>query len=248
MRRQNIDYSGTRSSDGTRSLSPKRNFFVHEAKNYRLLRYSTFGRDKLPISQKDSHIRDNNQSTTTVLDSIRDKISTSQEELLIHEMTTSRLLRTRPKRTPIKGVITQEDEDLSTTIVLHKEGSSIHETIKNLDYHGTRTTMTHENRLPQYSKKQIKTDKGNQPIGRQLKRKYYTSECRKYCSRHPSTQKPKEFHNNCSSLWRRLQATNNPISNGLHLRDILRELLLRTANGNPITNRGQVCGGEKGLN
>ena len=115
MRRQNIDYSGTQSSDGTRSLSPKRNFFVHEVKNYRLLRYSSFGRDKLPISQKDSHIRDNNQSTTTVLDSIRDKISTSQEELLIHEMTTSRLLRTRPKKTAIKEVITQEDEDLSIT-------------------------------------------------------------------------------------------------------------------------------------
>ena len=124
-----------------------------------------------------SHIRDNNKSTTTVLDSIRDKISTSQEELLVHEMTTSQLLRSQPKKTPIKGVITQEDEDLSTTIVLDKEGSSVHETIKNLDYHGTRTTMTHENRLPQYSKKQIKiaNDKGNQPIGRQLKRKYYTS-------------------------------------------------------------------------
>ena len=144
MRRQNIDYSGTRSSDGTRSLSPKRNFFVHEAKNYRLLQYSSFGRDKLPISQKDSHIRDNNQSTTTVLDSIRDKIYTSQEELLIHEMTTSRLLRTRPKRTPIKGVITQEDEDLSTIIVLDKEGSSVHETIKNLDYHSTRRNKSRQ--------------------------------------------------------------------------------------------------------
>jgi len=126
-----------------------------------------------------SHIRDNNKSTTTVLDSIRDKISTSQEELLVHEMTTSRLLRTQPKKTSIKGVITQEDEDLSITIVLDKEGSSVHKTIKNPDYYGTRTTMTQENRLPQYSKKkQIKAamDKGNQPIGRQLKRKYYTSE------------------------------------------------------------------------
>ena len=122
-----------------------------------------------------SHIKDDNHSTTTVLD---------------------------PKRPPIKGVITQEDEDLSTTIVLHKEGSSIHETIKNLDYHGTRTTMTHENRLPQYSKKQIKiaNDIGNQPIGRQLKRKYYTSECQKYSSGHASTQGKKEHYNNCSRL------------------------------------------------
>ena len=68
-------------------------------------------------------------------------------------MTTSQLLRTQPKKTPIKGVITQEDEDLSITIVLDKEGSSVHETIKNLDYYGIRTTMTQENRLPQYSKK-----------------------------------------------------------------------------------------------
>ena len=209
MRRKITDYFGTRSSYGTRSLSPKRNFFAHEVTNYRLLRYSIFGRDKFPISQKDSHIRDNNQSTTTVLDSIRDKISTSQEELLIHEMATSRLLRTRPKRTPIKGVITQEDEDLSTTIVLDKEGSSVHETIKNLDYHGTRTTMTHENRLPQYSKKQIKTDKGNQPIGRQLKRKYYTSECQKYFNGHPSTQKTKEYYSNYSRLWSWLQPADN---------------------------------------
>ena len=133
MRRKIIDYFGTRSSDRTSSPSPKR-----------------------------THIRDNNQSTTTVLDSIRDKIYMSQEELLIHEMTTSRLLRTRPKRTPIKGVITQEDEDLSITIVHDKEGSSVHKTIKNLDYYDTRTTMTQENRLPQYLKKQIKTanDKG----------------------------------------------------------------------------------------
>ena len=76
-----------------------------------------------------SHIKDNNHSTTTVLD---------------------------PKRPPIKGVITQEDEDLSITIVHDKEGSSVHKTIKNLNYYGTRTTMTQENRLPQYSKKQLK--------------------------------------------------------------------------------------------
>ena len=150
-----------------------------------------------------SHIKDNNHSTTTVLN---------------------------PKRPPIKRVITQEDEDLSTTIVLDKEGSFVHKTIKNLDYHGTRTTMTHENRLPQYSKKQIKiaNDIGNQPIGRQLKRKYYTSECRKYCSGHTSTQDPKEYYNKCSSLSfrRRLQTTDNLISDGLHLRDIFREFLL----------------------
>ena len=97
MRRQIIDYYSTRSLDGTSSLFPKRNsfihkttnystasvldlrrdmlpisqedFLVHEATNYRLLRYSTFGRDKILISQEES-IRpsDDRLSTTSVLD------------------------------------------------------------------------------------------------------------------------------------------------------------------------------------
>ena len=58
IRRQFIDYFGTRSSDGTRSLSPKRNLFVHETTNYRLLRYSISGWDKLPISKKDLSIHE----------------------------------------------------------------------------------------------------------------------------------------------------------------------------------------------
>ena len=57
-RRQIIDYYGTRSSDGIRSLSPKRNLFVHETTNYRLLRYSISVRDKFPISKKDLFIHE----------------------------------------------------------------------------------------------------------------------------------------------------------------------------------------------
>ena len=43
----------------------------------------------------------------------------------------------------------------------------------------TSSTRRQVNRLLRYSKKQIKiaNNKGNQPIGRQLKRKYYTSKC-----------------------------------------------------------------------
>ena len=90
--------------------------------------------------------------------------------------------------------------------------------------------------------------KGNQPIDRQLKRKkYYTSECQKYSSGHASTQKPKEYYNNCSSLWRRLQATDNPISVGFHLCNILREFLLWAANGHPSPIGDKFAEGRKDL-
>jgi len=94
MRRQLIDYFGTRSSDGTCSLSPKKDLFVHETTTGWLFRYSILGWDQLPISQKeifssmrrqlidhfgtrssdgtsslppnkDSHLRDVNSSTAT---------------------------------------------------------------------------------------------------------------------------------------------------------------------------------------
>ena len=44
------------------------------------------------------HPRGDNSSTATVLDSRWDKISISQEDLFIHEMTTRRLPRTRPMK------------------------------------------------------------------------------------------------------------------------------------------------------
>jgi len=53
--------------------------------------------------------------------------------------------------------------------------------------------MTQENRLPQYSNKQIKTanDKGNQPIGRQLKRKALYIRMTKVLQRTPVQTKAK---------------------------------------------------------
>ena len=60
MRRQIIDYYSTQSSDGTSSLFPKRNFFIHETTNY---------------------------STTSVLDLRRDMLPISQEDFLVHEAT-----------------------------------------------------------------------------------------------------------------------------------------------------------------
>ena len=66
MRRQIIDYYSTRSSDGTSSLSPKKEFFfVHETAIDRVPRCSIFGRDKVPIPKRLSHPRDDNSSTAT---------------------------------------------------------------------------------------------------------------------------------------------------------------------------------------
>ena len=63
-----INWSITTVLDVASSLFPKRNF-VHEAKNYRLLRYSIFVRDKIPISQEE-FLRpwSDKLSTTSVLD------------------------------------------------------------------------------------------------------------------------------------------------------------------------------------
>ena len=117
------------------------------------------------------------------------------------------------------------------------------------------STRWKENWLLLYSKKWFNTandklhKKGNQPTGCQIKRKkYYTSECWKYSKGFTSTQKSRGYYNNCSSLWCWLQAADNVISDGFHLRDIFRESLLRIASGNPIANKGQVHGREKGLN
>ena len=64
---------------------------------------------------------------------------------------------------------------------------------------------------------------------------------------HPQ-KKPKEYYNNCPSLWRQLQTTDNLISDGFHFRDIFREFLLRTANGHHIANKSQVRRRKKGFN
>ena len=53
-----IDYLGTRTLDGTGSLSLKKNFRVQDVTPDRLLRYSTIGWDMLPIYQKEIIIHD----------------------------------------------------------------------------------------------------------------------------------------------------------------------------------------------
>ena len=71
----------------------KEEFFVHETTTCRLLRYSTFGGTSSLSPRRIIHPWGDNSSTTTVLDSSWDKISISQEDLFIHEVTIRRLLR-----------------------------------------------------------------------------------------------------------------------------------------------------------
>ena len=132
IRRQLIDYLGTRYLNGTRSLPPKRNLSVQETTNYRLLRYSISGGDKFPISEKDlfihettidqlldpqtgqppylqglSHPQHNNSSITTVLD--RQTTSPfSTKELLVHKTTrksTTTILEKNDSRQPMTSFI-----------------------------------------------------------------------------------------------------------------------------------------------
>ena len=146
-----FDYCGTQSSDGTCSLSPKRNSFFHEATIDRLLQYSIFGWDTLPTRRQSIdyyHTRSSDETRSLHLKGLfflsarrqtirplqystygSDMLSISQKDLYIHESTIGRLLI-----------------EHSTTMVLEE----------------TNQDSQHQ---------------GNQPIGRQLKGKYYTSEC-----------------------------------------------------------------------
>ena len=71
----------------------KEEFLVHETTTCRLLRYSTFGGTSSLSPRRIIHPWGDNSSTTTVLDSSWGKISISQEDLFIHEVTIRRLLR-----------------------------------------------------------------------------------------------------------------------------------------------------------
>jgi len=94
MRRQLIDYSGTRHSDGTSSLSPKRIFFIHEATNNRLLQYSNFGWDKFPISQEDFLALETTIDRLPRYSAFRGISSLPPKRIFrFHEATTDRLLR-----------------------------------------------------------------------------------------------------------------------------------------------------------
>jgi hypothetical protein len=127
IRRQIIDYSGTRSLDGTSSLSPKKEFFlVHETAIDRVLRYSILERDKFPIS-KDLVIQEmiihrllrTRLSEDSKLLIPRRNPSSSRRQLIDYDST-------RPKRDElsIKGIIAREDLPISTA--LDKEDSSVH--------------------------------------------------------------------------------------------------------------------------
>ena len=111
-----------------------------------------------------------------------------------------------------------------TRLMINKFSKFLEETIRprddrQFDYHSTR-----RNNSRQPTTSFVKRQPADWPSTQ--KESTIHLNIKKYCSGHKSTQKPKEYYNNCSSLWRRLQATDNPISDGFHLRDILREFLL----------------------
>ena len=88
MRRQLIDYYGTRWG---KSPISQEELFVHEATNYRLLRYSMGQAPYFPRGF--SRPRGNKSSTTSVLDLRRDMFPISQEDYPIHEAIIYRLLQ-----------------------------------------------------------------------------------------------------------------------------------------------------------
>ena len=164
-------------------------------------------------------------------------------------MTIHRLLRTR-LLTPKKETLRPQDDNSSTTTVLDRRTTSPFSTKgttrprddKKINYYCTRRN---DSRQPMTSF--IK--KATSQTGRQIKEKKSTIHWNFKSTQadwHPH-KKPRGYYNNCSSLWRWLQAADNLISDGFHLRNIFRELLLRTASTNPIANKGQVHGREKGL-
>ena len=113
-----IAYFSTRSSNGTSSLSPKKEFFlVHETAIDRVLRYSILERDKFPISK----------------------------DLVIQEMIIHRLLRTRlsedsklliPRRNPSSS--RRQLVDYDSTRPKRDELSRNHRTRRPPHYYGTR--------------------------------------------------------------------------------------------------------------
>ena len=105
-------------------------------------------------------------------------------------------------------------------------------------------------RLLRHSKKQIKTAniKATSRSAINLKESTIHQNVKSTAMDTRLLKNQEDITMNCLSLWCWLQATDNLISDVLHLRNILREFLLRAANGNPIANKGQVHGREKGLN
>ena len=96
-------------------------------------------------------------------------------------------------------------------------------------------------RLLRYSKKQIKTAniKATSRSAVNLKESTIHQNVKSTPIDTRIHKNQEDITTNCLSLWCRLQATDNLISDGFHLRNILREFLLRAANGNPIAKKGQ---------
>ena len=177
MRRQIIDKFGTRSSDGTSYLSPKKIFSSIKTTTNSATSILNLRTGQVPnLPRGLSHIRDNNQSTTTVFDPNRDKISNSQEELFIHEMTTRRLL--------------QYSTYKETRALFSKK-----ELQRPIDYHGTRTIFP----FPKEGTTPLQNDKQVDYYGTQNQRQPMTMLHEKASSRSAVNSKESTIHQNVKS-------------------------------------------------
>ena len=98
--------------DGGKLPISQEEFFVHEATNYRLLRYSIFGWDKFSISQEEFFVHEATNYRLLRYSTFGGTSSLPQEDTLVYKTTTRQLLR-HPifgqDKVPIpKDLVTQE--------------------------------------------------------------------------------------------------------------------------------------------
>ena len=213
-------------------------------------------RDKISISQEELFIHV--MTTRRILQySTQDenKISISQEELIIHEMKNRRLPRYSTQaetKSPSPKRSHHSFSKMKTCRLL--QYSTNDETRSPFPKRIYSSTRWQTNRLLRYSKTQLKiaNDKlrekatNRSVVNSKEKSTIHPNVKSTAVDTHPHKSQ-KNITTKCSSLRRRLQTTDNFISDGLHLRDVFRELLLWTANGHPIANKGQVRRRQKGF-
>ena len=177
MRRQIIDYYGTRCSDGTRSLSPRKSLSVHETTNYRLLWYSICGQDKFPIFIHKTTIDRLLQYPVVKWNNF----PISKKDLVVHRTTTRRLPQyltyEEPESPSTKTELSSKAEksrllQYSNNLSISYKGTTRPRDDKPIDYYGTRRNNS---RQPMTSF--MKRQSANRPSTK--RKKYYTSECKK---------------------------------------------------------------------
>ena len=169
----------------------------------RLLRYSIFGQDMLPISQEESlHPRGYHHDPRTGPDPYIQRTYSSH----LQDDKLSDYSSTRPT-------------DRTCSLSRKKISTSMRQQL--VDY-------SENIRLLRYSKKQIKTAniKATSRSAVNLKECTIDQNVKSTPIATPIHKNQEDITTNCLSLWCRHETTDNLISDGFHLRNILRESLL----------------------